>query len=300
MNVIGIYPVSSQPPHLGHYKAYEFLKKITGVNTFVATSNKTELPQAPLNFQDKQQIWTRHGVPIDKIVQVKDPQKAVEITQKFGTDRTVAVFAMSKRDANAVLKSPSGYFLPFKGMAGQMEPLVKHAYVLIIPDELLYINKSFSSITIKQAFGSKRLSDEQKKSFFKQVFGWYDISLFELISKKFAEANTVKERVDESMFPILRRTLKPFIKEIIGQMVQPQGTDLTQTMPQPDASVTDPVDAAKAAKTAKDAKISASKQADLNATLAKKEQELNKKKDVAKVKQTQDAAKAAKTARVST
>lgn len=256
MNIIGIYPGSFQPPHLGNYRAYEYLRKIAGPNTFVATSDKVEMPNAPLNFQDKQSIWSRHGVPIDKIVLTRDPQKAQEITKKFGPDRTVAIFAMSKRDADIALKNKGGYFLPFQGKASQLESLDKHSYVVVIPDQLLNVNKAFDSMTLRQAFASQRLSEEQKKSYFKQLFGWYDISLFDLIKKKFAEAASVKERVNEDVFPILRRTLKPFIREILGQLTQPSGTNtMGNSSAQSTSDMTDSETAAQKAKAARDQQV---------------------------------------------
>lgn len=224
MNIIGIYPGSFQPPSAGNYKAYEMLKKHTGENTFVTTNDVVNLPNAPLTFQDKQQIWTRHGVPIDKIVMSKDPTKAGEVLQKFGVDRTVVIFAMPKKDAILALRDPSGRFVPFQGLTSQMEPMNSKAYILTVPDELLYVNKQITSDTVRKAFGSKNLPEEKKKSFFKQMFGWYDISLFDLIKKKFAEAGTVKERMTESVsLPIIRRTLKTFVKEILDELVAPQG-----------------------------------------------------------------------------
>jgi hypothetical protein len=225
MNVIGIYSGTFQPPHRGNYAAYEFLKKLTGPNTFVATTDQIDLPNSPLNFQDKQQIWTRHGVPIDKIVKVKDPTKALEVTKRFGPDRTVAIFGMTKEDSTKYLQNPSGYFQPFKGMATATSPISKHAYIFLIPDNVVFVNKSIYPITVRQAFASKKLDIEKKKSFFKQLFGWYDISLFDLIAKKFAEANSVKERINEDVSMVFRRFLTPIVKEVLGQLSQPQGTD---------------------------------------------------------------------------
>lgn len=197
-NLLGIYPGKFQPPTVGNFRAYEMLKKLTGTNTFISTNDVVNLPGSPLTFQDKQQIWTRHGVPIDKVVLTKDPMKAVEVTQKFGPDRTVAIFAMSKTDA-ALYLNKGGYFIPFKGIQFATEPMVKHGYVMVIPDEVLYINKQITPDTLRKLFGSKSMDEEKKKSFFKQLFGWYDISLFDLIKKKFAEASTVKERVCEGI-----------------------------------------------------------------------------------------------------
>lgn len=277
MNIIGIYPGAFQPPIKGHFKAYEFLKKVTGTNTFVATSDVVELPMSPLNFYEKQQIWTKHGVPIDKVVQVKNPQKAVEITQKFGPDRTISIFAMSFQEASSVFKSSNGYFIPFKGMPQSTEPLSKHSYVLIIPDEFLFSNKSINASTIRQAFSSKKISGDQKKLFFKKIFGWYDISLYDLISKKFAEAATVKEHLSESSIMVLRRFLKPFIKEVLGQLSQPQGigtapSSVTSTIPQ----LPDPADLEKQKRDAEKARDLQLKQKTIELQTAKKQQDYQK------------------------
>jgi hypothetical protein len=279
MNIIGIYPGTFQPPTLGNYKAYELLKKHTGVNTFVTTNDVINLPNSPLTFQDKQQIWTRHGVPIDKVVMSKDPTMAAEVLQKFGTDRTSVIFAMPKKDAQMALQDPSGKFVVFKGLLPNMEPMNKRAYIFIIPDEILYINKEITSDTVRKAFGSKSLSEEKKKSFFKQIFGWYDISLFDLIKKKFAEAGTVKERMNESAgLPIVRRTLKTFVKEILDELVTPQAvqqniaTDVDQQ-----AAALSPADAAKQARLRKDLARKKLKDLQTQLDLRKKKKDNDKK-----------------------
>lgn len=270
MNVIGIYPGSFQPPTKGNYQAYEYLRKVAGPNTFVATSDKVDLPNLPLNFQDKQQIWTRHGVPIDKVVKTADPQKAQEITKKFGPDRTVAIFGMIKSEADVALKSE--YFLLYKGISNATEPLSKHAYILVIPDAVVFVNKSLYPETIRKAFSSQRLTEEQKKSFFKQIFGWYDISLFDLIKKKFAEADVVRERLNETL--IFRRFLKPFIKEILGQLTTPQGmSTMTTGIDQGSMDQTDPESAAKLAQDKRNARVEADKQ------LKQKEKDLKTAKE---------------------
>lgn len=279
MNIIGIYPGTFQPPTLGNYRAYELLKKHTGVNTFVTTNDVINLPNSPLTFQDKQQIWTRHGVPIDKVVMSKDPTMAAEVLQKFGPDRTVVIFAMTKKDAQTALQDPSGKFVIFNGLLSNMESMNKQAYVFIIPDEVLYINKEITPDIIRKAFGSKSLSEEKKKSFFKQLFGWYDISLFDLIKKKFAEAGTVKERMNESIgLPIVRRTLKTFVKEILDELITPQAvqqniaTDVDQQ-----AAALSPSDAAKQARLKKDLARKKLKDLQTQLDLRKKKQDNDKK-----------------------
>lgn len=278
MNIIGIYPGSFQPPTAGNYKAYELLKKHTGNNTFVTTDDVINLPNAPLTFQDKQQIWTRHGVPIDKIVMSKNPTQAGEVLQKFGTDRTVVIFAMPKKDATLALQNQSGRFLPFQGLSSNMEPMSSKAYIFTIPDEVLYVNKQITSDTVRKAFGSKSLSEEQKKSFFKQMFGWYDISLFDLIKKKFAEAGTVKERMNESVgLPIVRRTLKAFVREILGQLTTPQGQG-TQPSGVNIDPVLSPTELEKQNRDVKKQRDAQLKQKSIELQTAKKEKDFQKQK----------------------
>jgi hypothetical protein len=257
MNVIGIYPVSSQPPHLGHFRAYNALRKITGVNTFVATSDVVELPRSPLNFSEKQQIWAKHGVPIDKIVETKNPYQASEITKKFGVDRTSVIFAMGETEANDLIQKSKGFFQKYSGNPNNLEPMNKRGYILVVNNSL--ITKGGTNVnasTIRQLFGSK-IDIEKKKSFFQQVFGWYDISLFDLISKKFSEASTVKERVDESQMMVFRRRLTPIIKEMLRELLN---TPDTATSSMQNTTLINPTESpAQAAKNARMEKDSAKK-----------------------------------------
>lgn len=280
MNVIGIYPVSSQPPHLGHYKAYEYLKRLTGNNTFVATSGLIELPQAPLSFPEKQQIWSQHGVPIDKIVSSKNPYQASEITRRFGIDRTSVIFAMTQTEANNLLSKSNGYFVKYPGNIQSLEPIKKHSYILVVPAELLTVGgKHIDGRTIRQALSSQKLDIEKKKSFFKQIFGWYDISLFDLISKKFSEAKTVKERVNENSM-LLRRQLTPFIKEVLGQLSTPQGqgTQPTTVSPLSTEPALSPSDINKQKQDATKQRDAQLKQKSVELQTAKKERDFQKQK----------------------
>jgi hypothetical protein len=291
MNIIGIYPGSFQPPHAGHFKTYEILKNITGVNTFVTTSDKVELPQSPLTFQDKQQIWTRHGVPIDKVVMAKDPNKAAEVTKKFGTDRTIVLFVMTKKDADLAFSSGNGYYLPFKGIDSLTIPMNKNAYVLVVGDNIINPHPNVNADMIRKAFGSTTLPEEKKKSFFKQIFGWYDISLFDLIKKKFAEAGTVKERVNEDCkfltekdllnfreIDIIRRTLKPFVKEVLDELVTPQSTQQNiATDVDQQAAALSPADASKQARLKKDLAKKKLKDLQMQLDLRKKKKENDRK-----------------------
>lgn len=194
-SVIGIYPGRFHPPHRGHLNAYNFLKTITGNDTYVSTSGKVELPDSPLTFGEKQQIWVRHGVPADHIIQTKSPYRSVEITQKYDPDKTSVIFALGQKDAERLKVDQGGYFKTFTGDTSKLEPLSKHGYVLIIPEAASMVDgKILSGTAVRQMLGSDKYTDEQKQKFFRYIFGWYDIALFKDLTQKF-KYNKINENI---------------------------------------------------------------------------------------------------------
>ncbi len=200
-SVIGIYPGRFHPPHRGHLNAYNVLKLITGNDTYVSTSGKVELPDSPLTFGEKQQIWVRHGIAPDHIVQTKSPYKSLEITQKYDPDKTSVIFALGQKDAERLRVDQGGYFKSFNGNTSQLDPLSKSGYVLIIPEiETMVDGKTLSGTAVRQMLGSDKYTDEQKEKFFRYIFGWYDIALFKDLTQKFKY-----NKMNESIVSKLKR-----------------------------------------------------------------------------------------------
>lgn len=202
-SVIGIYPGRFHPPHRGHLNAYNFLKNITGNDTYVSTSGKVELPDSPLTFAEKQQIWVRHGVAPDHIVQTRSPYQSVEITKKYDPNKTCVIFAVGQKDAERLRVDKGGYFKTFTGDTTKLEPLNKHGYVLIIPESASMVDgKILSGTTVRQMLGSDKYTDEQKEKFFKYIFGWYDIALFKDLTQKF-KYNKINESIESKLKKII-------------------------------------------------------------------------------------------------
>jgi hypothetical protein len=190
--LITIFPGRFEPPHKGHLKVYEYLQNISGKNTFVATSNFVNLNQSPLGFKDKQQIWTRHGVPSDRIVQVISPYKSTEILARFNKNTDIAIFAVGEKDSsrfNLRNVSSNQYFFPYKGNEKNLKPFGQHGYIIIVPQSVSTINgKVVSSTSIREMLGSPKYNKNQKKKFFTWIMGWFDIGLFEYLVNTFSES----------------------------------------------------------------------------------------------------------------
>lgn len=81
---------------------------VGGENVFVVTTDREPIPDAPLNFGDKEQIWVRYGVPINHIIKVDslpsdDTEKAIywkpeEVYQHFSSKHTAAVLAVNPKE----------------------------------------------------------------------------------------------------------------------------------------------------------------------------------------------------------
>jgi hypothetical protein len=212
-SVIGIYPGRFHPPHRGHLNAFNFLKSITGNDTYVSTSGKVELPDSPLTFGEKQQIWVRHGVAPDHIVQTKSPYKSLEITQKYDPDKTSVIFALGQKDAERLKVDQGGYFKSFKGDTNQLDPLNKSGYVLIIPENQTMVDgRILSGTSVRQMLGSDKYTDEQKEKFFRFIFGWYDIALFKDLTQKF-KYNKVNESIESKLKRIISILKEDAIKD---------------------------------------------------------------------------------------
>jgi hypothetical protein len=268
MKKVGIYPGNFQPADRSHCEVYKKLKLLIGENdVFIATTDREPIPEAPLNFGDKEQIWVRHGVPTSHIIKVQSlPTDDVEnerewrpqeIYNKFSGKHIVAIIALNPKEAelfskkkgntnassdgmstgtrtdlNEIYKELSSpepkmdvtgepeedsdvplkkqnkpheeqhkdiwlnsngepsYFQPYKGNENDLHPSEEHAYVTIMDDTKI-LGYPVSTTNIRNVLGSSKYNDNQKKKFFRFVFGWFDAGLYQLMVYKFRNAYQV-------------------------------------------------------------------------------------------------------------
>lgn len=267
MKKIGIYPGNFQPADRSHFEAYKKLKSLIGGNdVFIAMTDREPIPDAPLNFGDKEQIWVRHGVPASHIIKVQSlPTDNVgklhewrpeEIYHKFSGNQTVVVLALNKHGIEYFSKRKSvdkitqnketwlgtngkpQYFQPYKGNENTLEPFEKHVYVVGIDDTKVQ-GQSVSTSNIRDALGSPKYNDNQKKKFFRFIFGWFDVGLYQLMVSKFR--NAYQATHSEGDVKLNEQTIKykqiqEMVYEILNELID---EDYSTSMTQSDSSSND-------------------------------------------------------------
>ena len=144
MNTVVIYPGRFHPFHRGHKASYnELVKQFGADSVYVVSSDLTAPLTSPFAFADKRQMMSKLGIPSDKIVQVKNPYQAHEVTRSVpDPENTVLIFAVSEKDMigdGARFKfgtkkdgTPS-YMQPLPDNLKKAQPMTKHSYVTVTP-----------------------------------------------------------------------------------------------------------------------------------------------------------------------
>jgi hypothetical protein len=187
--VVAIYPGRFQPAGLHHFETYKWLvSKFGANNVFVATSNLTDPAKSPLNFDDKKKIWMKYGVPANKIIQTKSPYSAVEITEKLSDD-TAIVFGFGEKDAGRLVigtkkSGEATYLQDYEKNKNNLQGFKKHGYVLTLPHTSIKVSgRELSGTEIRNL-----IATQNSPTLFKQIFGWYDLKLSDLMFKKFSQS----------------------------------------------------------------------------------------------------------------
>jgi len=187
--VVAIYPGRFQPMGSHHYAAYKNLvSKFGAKNVYIATSNATG-PKSPFTFAEKKKIISAYGVPSNRIIKVKNPYQATEITSKL-PDNTAVVFAVGEKDGSRL--TAGKYFDKYKD-GKKMDAYKEHGYIYILPHVALKVGgKEMSGTTIRQTLGDKKKSSTEKKKAFKGITGLTNPAIYKLMIDKLTESMLVE------------------------------------------------------------------------------------------------------------
>jgi hypothetical protein len=189
MKTIAIYAGRFHPFHKGHKASYDFLTKQFGAdNVYIATSNAQAPLTSPFSFEEKKKMAELTGVPADKIIQVKNPYQAKEITSKLNPEDTQLVFALSEKDIDRFTFTKKdgtpGYIQPYPKNDAHLALMDKHAYAFLTPTVKFKVagKNADSASAIRKAYID---ADKQgRKKIVSDLYGAVNKDIEQIFDKK--------------------------------------------------------------------------------------------------------------------
>jgi hypothetical protein len=197
-NTLVIYPGRFQPWHKGHKAVYDSLAKKYGRDSvFITTSNKVELPKSPFSFSDKIQFMLLTGVSVDRVVETRQPYRALELVNKYDASTTQLIFAISEKDmvgdprfSSWTKKDGSpAYLQPLPKDPSKIETLDRHGYIATVPTvNFTVLGQPMRSATEIRALFAKS-APKQQQSIVKDLFGAYSDEAYNIMRHKLTVLN---------------------------------------------------------------------------------------------------------------
>jgi cytidyltransferase-like protein len=193
MDTVVIYPGRFHPFHKGHKSVYDALVKRFGKNrVYIATSNKVDPPKSPFTFDEKRAMMALTGVDPSRVVQVKNPYQATEITDNFDPQNTIALFAVSDKD---MAEDPRFSFKPrkdgqpsyYQPASKDMQGFDKHGYIITVPTlQFNVLGKPMRSASEFRA-NFAQADSETQRAMITDLFGQYDPKTHNTMAQKIVE-----------------------------------------------------------------------------------------------------------------
>ena len=207
MNYLVIYPGRFHPFHKGHKASYDWLtKKFGDNNVFIATSSVQAPVTSPFSYSDKVMMMTKLGIPAGRIVNVKNPYQAVEITSAIPDEEkanTVLIFAVSAKDAERFSFAPkkdgtAGYLQPLPENMKRLKPMTKHGYVVITPT----INFRVNGVDANSASEIRKMylkgNDNDRDQVIADLYGQPDPAIRTVFDKKLGISEQAQNYIREA------------------------------------------------------------------------------------------------------
>ena len=195
MDIVAVFSGRFQPFHRGHYKVYEHLSDRFGRNnTYIGTSGKVDPPRSPFTFRQKKKIITGlFDVPHENVVEVKSPYAPEEILDQYNPDSTAYVAAVSEKDKGRLLGG--GYFGEYPP-ENEFEGYEKAGYVYTTPMAgFTFRGQEISGTRVREAFRSGDIPEEEKKEFFRYIYGTFNQEIYNLMTKRLSESRYVPQNL---------------------------------------------------------------------------------------------------------
>ena len=227
MDVVAVFSGRFQPFHRGHYKTYEHLVNRFGRNdTYIGTSDKVDPPRSPFTFRQKKKIITSlFDVPHENVVEVTNPYGPKEILDRYDPESTAYVAAVSEKDKGRLLGS--GYFEQYPP-EGEMQGYEDGGYVYTTPMAgFTFRGDEISGSRVRQTFRSEDIPEEEKKDFFRYIYGSFNEEVYNLMSKRLTEDVSLPDRFVKQFLKERGGSLKEKIKKIRAKAILTESTSAT-------------------------------------------------------------------------
>jgi nicotinic acid mononucleotide adenylyltransferase len=216
-----IYPGRFHPWHKGHRGVYNYLSsKYGGNDVYITTTDVVELPKSPFSFDEKVKMMTLTGVPINKIIKVKNNYNLQSLVGQIPIDinRDSIVFAVSEKDmaedprfSKFTKKDGSpAYLQPISKNLTKLQPAITHGYIDTVPTTDFSVlgmpARSASQLRAQYA----NLTPQQQKMFIKDLFGKYDDVVYNIMNNKLGISST---GLTEKQKSILKKLIVGMMKE---------------------------------------------------------------------------------------
>ena len=216
-----IYPGRFHPFHKGHKGVYNYLSsKYGGNDVYITTTDVVELPKSPFSFDEKVKMMTLTGVPVNKIIKVKNNYNLQSLVGQIPIDinRDSIVFAVSEKDmaedprfSRFVKKDGSpAYLQPIPKNLAKLQPAITHGYIDTVPttDFTVLGMPARSASQLRSQYVN--LTPQLKKSFVKDLFGKYDDTVYNIMNNKLGVSAT---GLTETQKKLLKKLIVGMMKE---------------------------------------------------------------------------------------
>ena len=183
-NAVFVWPGRFQPMGKHHYEVFKKLQSDHGSDSvYIATSDTKTSKKSPLNFEEKKKIMIKHGVPENKILKVSRMYKTEELEDYFRPDNDIITFIVGKKDEQRL---SSDHYSSYEKNKDNLETFDNKAYLKIAPHVSIKLpnGEEMSGTTLRDAM--RNLSPES----FKEVMGWFDKDIYEMLKGKINESFT--------------------------------------------------------------------------------------------------------------
>lgn len=208
------------PWHKGHKGVFDYLStKYGGNDVYITTTDVVELPKSPFSFDEKVKMMTLTGVPLNKIIKVKNNYNLQSLVGQIPIDinRDSIVFAVSEKDmiedprfSRFTKKDGSpAYLQPIPKNLTKLQPAITHGYIDTVPttDFTVLGMPARSASQLRTQYTT--LPPQKRKEFIKDLFGKYDVGVFNIMNNKLASGGSLTEKQKS----ILKKLIVGVMKE---------------------------------------------------------------------------------------